>query len=203
MKSVKLDGKAIHPTKIVCIGRNYVDHIRELGNDIPAEMVFFIKPNSAIAESIQFGKRDEIHYEAEISFVVMGGKLAAVGLGLDLTKRETQTRLKARGLPWERAKAFDGAAVFGEFVAFTGNITDLRLQLYINDALVQDGGYAMMINKPDEILREAASFLSFEDGDLIMTGTPKGVGRINRGDRFEGKIFENEKLIVAANWVVQ
>ena len=126
MKSVKRDGKNIYPSKIVCIGRNYVDHIRELGNEVPTEPVIFLKPNSAISETIHSNKTGAIHYEGEITFMVVSGELAAVGFGLDLTRRELQTRLKEKGLPWERSKAFDGAAVYSEFVAFergTGNLT--------------------------------------------------------------------------------
>jgi len=203
MKSVSLDGKEIYPSKIVCIGRNYVDHIKELGNEIPTEPVIFLKPNSAISADVHSGSSDEIHFEGEMTFMVIAGELAGVGFGLDLTKREVQSRLKGKGLPWERSKAFDGAAVFSEFVTFSGNISELRLELYINGHLVQEGGYALMMNKPADILKEVKSFLSFEDGDLIMTGTPKGVGRINSGDRFVGRLFEKEKLIVEGSWVVQ
>ena len=97
---MRLDGNEIFPSKIVCIGRNYVAHIHELGNEIPAEPVIFIKPNSAIAENIHSGEPGEIHFEGEISFLVRAGELAAVGFGLDLTKRDLQSMLKAKGLPW-------------------------------------------------------------------------------------------------------
>ena len=202
MKPIRLDSNDAYPSKIVCIGRNYVDHIRELGNEVPKEPVVFLKPNSAISDVIHSGQSEVIHFEGEISFVVISGQLAAVGFGLDLTKREVQTRLKGKGLPWERSKAFDRSAVFSEFVTFEGNISELRLELHINDQLVQQGGYELMINKPDKIIREAASFLTLEDGDVIMTGTPAGVGPINPGDRFVGKIFENETLVVEGRWTV-
>jgi len=203
MKAVKLDGKDCYPSKIVCIGRNYVDHITELGNETPKEPVIFIKPNSAISTEIHSGIACEIHFEGELTFMVRSGELVAVGFGLDLTKRDIQTSLKAKGLPWERAKSFDGAAVFSEFVTFNGDITDLRLELHINEHLVQEGGYDLMINRPEAILSEVKSFLSLEDGDLIMTGTPAGVGPINAGDRFVGKVFDKEKLIVKVRWVVK
>lgn len=203
MKSVKLDGQDIFPSKIICIGRNYVGHIKELGNEIPKEPVIFIKPNSAISAEIHSGKPGEIHFEGELSIMVRSGELAAVGFGLDLTKRELQSSLKARGLPWERSKAFDGAAVFSEFVTFSGQIDDLGLELYINDRLVQRGGCVLMMYKPGEILEETESFLSVEDGDLIMTGTPEGVGPLRAGDRFSGRIFDKDRLIVEGSWVVQ
>ena len=203
MKSISLEGKETFPSKIICIGRNYVDHIKELGNEIPEEPVIFIKPNSSIATAIESGESGEIHFEGEISFLVRSAELFGVGFGLDLTKRKLQSRLKARGLPWERSKAFDGAAVFSEFVAFEGQVSDLRLELYINDRLVQQGGCELMIYKPDEILAEIKSFLSLEDGDLIMTGTPAGVGPLQPGDQFNGKVFEKDTLIVEDSWVVQ
>lgn len=198
-----MDGKEIFPSKIVCIGRNYVAHIKELGNEIPKEPVIFLKPNSAISSNIQSSKTEEIHFEGEISIMVRSGEVAAVGFGLDLTKRNVQSMLKTKGLPWERSKAFDGAAVFSDFATFSGQVNDLRLELYINDNLVQQGGCELMMYKPDEIIAEVKSFLSFEDGDLIMTGTPAGVGPVHAGDRFNGKIFEKDKLIVEGLWVVQ
>ena len=203
MKPVKWDGADIFPSKIICIGRNYVDHIKELGNEVPKEPVIFIKPNSAISTDIQAGDSDEIHYEAEISILIHSGKLAAIGLGLDLTKRELQSRLKSKGLPWERSKAFDGAAVFSEFVSFNCHTDKLRLELRINDRLVQQGGCQLMIYKPVEIMAEVKSFLSLEDGDLIMTGTPAGVGVVHAGDRFNSRIYDDEKQMVEASWVVK
>ncbi len=203
MNSIIFDGKEVFPSKIVCIGRNYVEHIEELNNEVQKQPVIFIKPNSSISHEICSSKYDIIHYEGEISFLINSNKLKGVGFGLDLTKREVQSKMKSKGLPWERAKSFDGAAVFSEFVTFGGNISDLRMELFINDCLVQHGGYDLMLNKPDEILHEANSFLSFEDGDIIMTGTPKGVGPINSGDKFIGKIFEKGNLLVECCWVVK
>jgi len=202
MKSVRLDGEEVFPTKIVCIGRNYVEHIRELGNEIPAEPVIFIKPNSAIADDIRPGAPGEIHYEGEISFIIRAGEPVAVGFGLDLTRRDLQSRLKARGLPWERAKAFDGAAVFSGFVTYDGDINDLRLELYINGRLAQQGGCELMMYKPADIIREVQGFLTLEDGDVLMTGTPAGVGAVNAGDRFEGRIYAGDEPVTTASWVV-
>lgn len=141
MNLVSLDDSQITPSKIVCIGRNYVAHIEELGNEIPEEPVIFLKPNSAISQEIYTDEIDAVHYEGEISFVVKGGQLAGVGFGLDLTKREIQSRLKDKGLPWDRAKSFDGSAVFSDFISFSGEIEKLRMELHINGTLVQAGGY--------------------------------------------------------------
>ena len=200
MNTVQLDQVPITPSKVVCIGRNYAEHIAELGNEVPTEPVIFIKPNSAISAELRTDAADEIHYEGEITFVVQSGALAAVGFGLDLTKRALQSRLKEKGLPWERAKAFDGSALFSEFVSYAGPVEDLRLELHINDKLIQSGGCDMMIHSPQQLLAEATSFLTFEDGDLIMTGTPKGVGKVCAGDTFTGKIFAKDALLIEATW---
>ena len=203
MKSVTWDGKAVYPSKIVCIGRNYVDHIKEFDNEASQEPVIFIKPNSAISSEIYSSKTELIHFEGEITFLINSGELAGVGFGLDLTKRELQHQLRAKGWPWERAKAFDHSAVFSDFVTFTGDTSKLRMEFYINDALVQFGSHDLMLNKPIQMLNEAKTFLSFEDGDLLMTGTPKGVGPVRSGDRYLGKIFADERLIVEGSWLVR
>jgi 2-keto-4-pentenoate hydratase/2-oxohepta-3-ene-1,7-dioic acid hydratase in catechol pathway len=203
MKSIKLDGKDIYPSKIVCIGRNYVDHIKELDNEIPDEPVIFLKPNSSVSKEIYLSNNDAVHFEGEISFVIMSGQIKGVGFGLDLTKREVQSKLKAKGLPWERSKAFDNSAVFSQFVSVHENVNDLRMELHVNGNITQKGGCELMLNKPVSIFDEAKRFLSFEDGDVIMTGTPKGVGPINEGDTFIGKIFEKENLIVKGFWIAQ
>lgn len=203
MNPLKLDQIDIYPSKVVCIGRNYADHIEELGNEVPTEPVFFIKPNSAISQDILTHKVDPIHYESEITFSIKSGQLLGVGIGLDLTKREIQSKLKAKGLPWERAKSFDKSAVFSDFTTFNGKISDLRMELFINNKLVQLANYELMINKPDAIIKAASEFLTLIDDDLLMTGTPKGVGILNVGDEFTGKIFEQENLIIEHSWIVR
>lgn len=203
MNSVTWNGKAVNPSKVVCIGRNYAEHIKEFDNEASQEPVIFIKPNSAISNDVHSSKSELIHYEGEITFLISSGELSGVGFGLDLTKRDLQYQLKDKGWPWERAKSFDRSAVLSEFVTFKGNISDLRMEFYINDILVQFGNHDLMLNKPPQLLDEAKSFLTFEDGDLLMTGTPKGVGSVNSGDKYLGKIFENEKLIVEGSWVVK
>ena len=203
MKSVTWDGKAIYPSKIVCVGRNYAEHIREFDNKASQEPVIFLKPNSAISNDVHSSKSELVHYEGEITFLISSGELRGVGFGLDLTKRDLQYKLMAKGWPWERAKSFDRSAVFSDFATFKGNISDLRMEFYINGVLAQFGSYELMMSKPARMLNEAKSFLTFEDGDLLMTGTPKGVGAVNSGDKYLGKIFENEKLVVEGSWVVK
>ena len=130
-------------------------------------------------------------------------KISAVGFGLDLTKRNVQTKLKKKGLPWERAKAFDGSALYSEFIPFSDKLETLRLELSINGELKQQGGYELMLFKPDVILQEVKRFFTMEDGDIIMTGTPSGVGAINAGDEFVGKVFSGDNLLVEHSWVVR
>ncbi len=203
MKYVVYDGTKVYPSKIVCIGRNYVAHIEELNNEIPSEPVIFIKPNSSISDEIYSLKDEQIHYEAELSFIVKSNELKGVGFGLDLTKREVQDRLKSKGLPWERAKAFDNAAVFSEFYSIDSGIQNLKMELYINDKLVQKALFELMLYKPIEILNEVTKFLTLEDGDILMTGTPKGVGKIHTGDVFIGKIYDKNSLLIEKQWNVK
>lgn len=204
MNRVTLDGRSVAPSKVVCIGRNYVAHIEELGNEIPDEMVVFMKPNSAIGTTLRATIDGEpLHYEGEIAFMVEGGSLAAVGFGLDLTRRELQTKLKAAGLPWERAKAFDGAALFSDFRRFDGDTAGLALELRIDSTVRQAGGVELMMYPPDAILAELSRFTSLEDGDIIMTGTPAGVGPVNPGEEFNGRVHRGEKTLAECSWRAQ
>jgi 2-keto-4-pentenoate hydratase/2-oxohepta-3-ene-1,7-dioic acid hydratase in catechol pathway len=200
MNRINIAGKSCAPSKVVCIGRNYVDHIKELNNEVPDQAVIFVKPNSAIDVQLISNNSEPIHYEAEISFVIENKKITAVGFGLDLTKRSLQSTLKSKGLPWERAKAFDKSAIFSHFVSFSGNVDTLSMQLLINDVLIQHADYDLMIHKPDEIIQEVSSFMSFCDGDILMTGTPKGVGVILKDDTFTGRIYQRDELLIEQQW---
>ena len=203
MNSIKWDGKAVYPSKVVCIGRNYAEHIKEFDNEPDQDPVIFLKPNSAISSEVYSSKTELIHYEGEITFLIRSGELGGIGFGLDLTKRDLQYQLKNKGWPWELAKAFDRSAVFSDFVEFDGDASVLRMEFHINDKRVQHGNYDLMLSKPAQMLAYAKSFLTLEDGDLLMTGTPKGVGPVNPGDRYLGRIFENDRLIVEGSWVVR
>lgn len=204
MKTILLESEKIAPSKIVCIGRNYLEHIQELGNETPDDMVIFNKPNSSISETLLAARDEPLHYEGEICFMVRANQLHALGFGLDLTQRELQSKLKGKGLPWERAKAFDGAACFSNFVTLGDtDLASLSLQLEINDELRQDGGYPLMMYKPAQILQGIQRFMSLEDGDIIMTGTPKGVGQVQQGDRFEGRILAGDQVLVSQEWLAQ
>lgn len=203
MNTVTVDDTRITPSKIVCVGRNYVAHIEELGNEVPEQMVVFGKPNSAIGHELRSSLGGEpLHYEGEIALLIESGKPVAAGFGLDLTKRRLQTTLKERGLPWERAKAFDGAALFSRFSAIE-DTTALSLQLWVNDELRQSGGVELMMYPPAEILAQLSEFTSLEDGDIVMTGTPAGVGRVNTGDRFTGRVLQGSRLLAEQSWLAR
>ncbi len=194
--------KLVSGEKVICIGRNYVEHIQELGNEIPKKMVIFFKPISCVSEELVLYDDEEVHFESELSFLVVDGELAKVAFGLDLTKRQVQSELKKKGLPWERAKAFKGSACFSEFVSFT-NLKVLSLELYLNGILVQKGGVELMINKPLDILKEVLTFSDVSDGDILMCGTPKGVGKLKKADELFGKVYEKDKLLVSKKWIVR
>lgn len=200
MNTIHLDNSLITPSKIICVGRNYVEHIEELNNEIPIEPVIFLKPNSAINQNLLSGSDELHHYEGEICFLIKNNTLHAVGVGLDITKRQLQSKLKEKGLPWERAKAFDGSAVFTDFIQIKVSITSLIMELLINDQLVQEANYDLMIYKPETLLSNIQAFMSCEDGDIIMTGTPKGVGTYTQGDHFEIKLFSADKLLIKHSW---
>ncbi len=202
MQSVKVGEQSIEVSKIVCVGRNYHAHIEELGNEVPDTMVLFVKPSSAISTTLHAQIDEPLHYEGEICFLVKDNDLYAIGFGLDLTKRDLQSKLKSKGLPWERAKAFDGAACFSAFVPLNSiDLSTLSLKLKINQKIIQHAGYDLMIHKPRDILREVTSFMTLNDGDIIMTGTPQGVGKVMLGDEFVGQVYANEQCLVDQNWI--
>ena len=200
-KEIIVGDKVFTPSKIVCIGRNYHAHIDELGNETPEQMVIFIKPNSAVSSTLTAYHQEQLHYEGELCFLVDKNKLAAVGFGLDLTKRTLQGSLKAKGLPWERAKAFDGSALFSGFVEITEVSAGLAFELAINGETVQVGNLELMIHKPQEILSEILTFMTLYDGDILMTGTPMGVGVINNDDVFTAVVKDHDKIIIKETWV--
>ena len=202
MKSIKYKHEKIQPSKVVCIGRNYVEHIEELGNEVPASMVVFNKANSAISDELYYFS-EQCRFEGEICFLIQDHQIEGVGFGLDLTHADIQNHLKSKGLPWERAKSFDNSALFSEFVPICNDLRTLEMKLYINDELIQFATYDLMMYKPDIMLREIESFMTLENGDIIMSGTPKGVGTYAVGDRFLGQVFSGDELLVEGCWVVK
>lgn len=204
MSSVKLGEALVEPSKILCVGRNYLEHIQELNNSVPEQMVVFSKPPSSIAFNLSSFHQERLHYEGEICFIVKQGKLSAVGVGLDLTKRDLQSQLKEKGLPWERAKAFDGSAVFSRFVPLAGlEIDSLEIELFINCVRVQKGSVKQMIYSPAVIVEELKSYTTLCDGDIIMTGTPQGVGEVHADDVFLARLKSGDKTLIEIEWVAQ
>ena len=200
MKYINFENKKILPCKIVCVGRNYVEHIEELNNEFPSEPVYFMKPNSSISDKIKVVDYSTMHYEGEICFLIENKKPVGVGFGFDMTLRKIQSKLKQKGLPWERAKAFKNSAVFSEFVEFRG-FDGLEVEVIKNGELVQKGGVELMIYKPEFLINDIDKIFSLEDGDIIMSGTPKGVGVVEKGDEFIGRILQNGKVLVEKKFI--
>lgn len=204
MNTIRYAEQLVYPSKVLCIGRNYADHIKELNNPFPEQMVVFNKPNSSITSTLRAFHQEALHYETEICFLVENGLYTAVGLGLDLTKRALQSQLKQKQLPWERAKAFDGSAVLSRFIPLQGVvISDLQLELFINSVRVQCGGVAQMIYKPEEILAELKTYTTVCDNDIVMTGTPQGVGEVHQGDRFLGRLKCGDQVLIEVEWLAE
>ncbi|MEL7269146.1 MAG: fumarylacetoacetate hydrolase family protein [Bacteroidota bacterium] len=196
--------------KLICIGRNYAAHAAELGNERPTEPVVFIKPDSAVLPKEQdfyipeFS--NEVHYEVEVLVKInkVGKHIAQkfahkyydeIGLGIDFTARDMQQSLKAKGLPWEKAKGFDGAAVIGKWLPKSQyeNVDKLAFQLKKNQEVVQEGDTALMLWKIDELIAYVSSFFMLKKGDILFTGTPAGVGKVSPNDYLSGTL-EGEEM---------
>jgi 2-keto-4-pentenoate hydratase/2-oxohepta-3-ene-1,7-dioic acid hydratase in catechol pathway len=196
--------------KLICIGRNYVKHIEELNNEQPTEPVIFIKPDSAILLKqhpfVIPPFSNDIHHEIEIIIKIskvgkyIDTKFAhkyydEISVGIDFTARDLQDKLKAKGLPWEKAKAFDGSAVIGDFVSKTQfqSVDKLNFHLTKNNITVQNSNSELMLHKIDEIIAYVSQFFTLKIGDIIFTGTPEGVAAVSENDILEG-FLENQKL---------
>ncbi len=203
MSTITFNGREIRPGKVICVGKNYAAHISEM-NSVPAEnMVVFMKPATAIGTELYAVMDEPLHYEGEICLLVQQGMIAGVGFGLDLTKRETQSKLKAAGLPWERSKAFTGSALFSEFVPAPADLSELGVELIVDDTTRQKGDVSLMLYPPDIILAELKQFLLLEDFDVIMTGTPAGVGAVQAGEQFVGRILAGEQTLTSGTWLAR
>ncbi len=198
--------------KIICIGRNYSNHVKEMGNSVSKSPIFFLKPNSALLP-----KRNpffipnfsnEIHYEVELVYKIkkVGKSIdqsfsknyySEIGLGIDFTARDIQQECKEKGLPWEKAKAFDGSAVIGEFYPKEQfDLEHLKFQLYKNNTLVQDGNTEAMLWKIDALIAYISQYFTLKKGDIIFTGTPAGVGKVVENDRLKGLIAGKEAFSI-------
>ena len=194
--------------KIICIGRNYAKHIEELANERPEHPVVFLKPDSAILPKKNpffippFS--NDVHYEVEVLVKInkVGKHIDAkfahkyydeIGLGIDFTARDVQAKCKEKGLPWEKAKAFDGSAIVGEFYNKNEfDLTKIKFQLYKNEELVQDGNSEHMLWKIDELIAYVSQYFTLKKGDIIFTGTPAGVGKVSENDVLKGVLEGRE-----------
>ncbi|MGB2170904.1 MAG: fumarylacetoacetate hydrolase family protein [Flavobacteriaceae bacterium] len=196
--------------KIICIGRNYTDHIEELANEKPTDPVIFLKPDTALLLKGQPffipAFSNEIHHEVEVLVKInrigkhIQSKFAhkyydEIGLGIDFTARDVQNSLKAKGLPWEKSKAFDGAALVGKWVSKDQlpEVNNLNFELRKNNAIVQSGTTALMLWKIDELIAYISQFFTLKIGDIIFTGTPAGVGPLTANDQLVG-LLEGKEL---------
>lgn len=196
--------------KLICIGRNYTEHIKELDNERPSEPVVFIKPDSAVLPKEQDfyipSFSNDVHYEVEllVKITKVGKHISEkfahryydeIGLGIDFTARDLQAQLKSKGLPWEKAKGFDGAAVIGNWLPKEKfkNLNELGFSLLKNGEIVQNGHTSLMLWKIDELIAYVSTYFMLKKGDIIFTGTPSGVGKVAPNDYLVGKI-EGEQL---------
>ena len=196
--------------KLICIGRNYAEHIKELQNEKPTDPVVFLKPDTAILLKKQpffipdFS--DDVHYEVEVLVKInrvgkhIDKKFAnkyynEIGLGIDFTARDLQSVLKAKGLPWEKAKSFDGAAVIGKWMdkKEVANVDHFEFSLKKNDHIVQNGNTSHMLWKIHELIEYVSKYFTLKIGDIIFTGTPAGVGKVIANDKLKGFI-ENKEM---------
>ena len=195
--------------KIICVGRNYVEHIEELNNTVPKDPVLFLKPDTAILLKKQpffipeFS--NDVHHEVEVLVKInrigkhIDRKFAhkyydEIGLGIDFTARDLQSELKEKGLPWEKAKAFDGAAVIGKFLpkSHFKDVDDINFRLEKNGKAQQIGNTSLMLWKIDTLIEYISKYFTLKIGDVIFTGTPSGVGKVNSNDNLKGFVEENE-----------
>ena len=195
--------------KIICIGRNYADHAKEMKSELPTEPIFFMKPDTALVKEgsdiylPEFS--NEIHFECEVVIKInKAGKFiqkefarnyySEISLGLDLTARDLQTKCKEKGLPWEIAKAFDNSApISSKWISISDiNLSDINFQFFQNGEIKQNGFTKDMIFSVDELISYVSKFITLKTGDLIYTGTPAGVGPIQIGDKLEGNLNGNK-----------
>lgn len=196
--------------KIICIGRNYIDHAKELNNPIPSEPLFFLKPDTALLiDNAPFyipEFTNDVHYECELVYKInrVGKNIdekfapkyyAEIGLGIDFTARDIQEQCKAKGLPWEKAKGFDHSAVISKFIPLSSitNSDNISFHLELNGKTVQVGATKDMLFSINSIIAYVSQYMTLKTGDLIFTGTPAGVGKVSIGDNLKG--YVEEKLM--------
>jgi acylpyruvate hydrolase len=198
--------------KIICIGRNYSDHAKEMNSPIPTEPLFFMKPDTALFRETNFyypGFTSDLHHEVELVVKIskVGKHISVenapkyydlIGLGIDFTARDIQKQCKEKGLPWEKAKAFDNSAVIShQFMSKQEmDLGNINFSLEKNEETVQSGNSAQMLFHIDELIRHVSKFVTLKTGDLIYTGTPEGVGSVKIGDKLTGYLNGNRMFSV-------
>jgi acylpyruvate hydrolase len=189
-----------------CVGRNYAEHAKELGNPLPLAPVIFLKSGSCLVRGDKIflpQNSDEYHYELEIAFRFDANKnFDCVALALDLTNRTWQDQLKKQGQPWTLAKSFIGACPLSQDIQLT-NFGQLKLQLELNQQIRQQGDATQMIFSPEFLRSYILKYLPVEPGDYLLTGTPAGVGALNKGDRLRGILMQNQQILLEAQWTVE
>lgn len=195
--------------KIICVGRNYADHAKELKNEVPKQPVIFLKPDTALLKNngtfYHPDFSDDVHYECEVLVRInrVGKRIAEefahkyyqeIGLGIDFTARDLQQQQKEKGLPWEIAKGFDGSAVVSKFIDKTEvqDVDAINFSLTLNGQEVQEGNTKNMLFSIDKIISYVSHYYTLKVGDIIFTGTPAGVGKVNVGDELVGYLEDKE-----------
>ncbi len=198
---------SLAPGKVVCIGRNYVEHVNELNNEVPQEPLLFIKPATSLCDASQtmtlHQELGDHHFEAELALLIgqplsrdniddYQACIVGLGVALDLTLRDKQSELKAKGLPWEKAKAFDNSCPVSSLVPYTEqNLANLEFTFVRNEQIQQYGNTECMLFPIEKLLREITLYFSLQPGDLVLTGTPKGVGKFSHNDSFELMLLDD------------
>ncbi|WP_409523661.1 fumarylacetoacetate hydrolase family protein [Nitrincola sp. MINF-07-Sa-05] len=202
--------------KVVCVGRNYAEHAKELNNPIPSEPILFIKPSTSLLDMAQPFSLPEgqgcIHFETELALLIgktltkadeqtAADAIVGVGLALDMTLRDLQSKLKEKGQPWEKAKAFDGSCPVSAFIQTekVGELTDIPLRLSVNGEVRQDGSSAQMLNPIVQLISYISQWFTLQPGDIVLTGTPAGVGEAKSGDELlvelPGQLSVNTQIL--------
>jgi 2-keto-4-pentenoate hydratase/2-oxohepta-3-ene-1,7-dioic acid hydratase in catechol pathway len=203
-------------SRIFCVGRNYRDHAKELGNEVPSKPIIFIKPMTAIQTLVSHQETTiyipqhlgEVHYEAELVILFSGDKNAGyvgiqgITLGLDLTLREKQFALKQKGLPWEAAKSFDGSAPLGPWIPIQ-NLDNIYFTLELDQQQAQLGHIQNQIFSVETVMTSIESWTKIQAGDMLMTGTPKGVGPLHAGQKGQLRLFQDETIILELRFTVE
>jgi 2-keto-4-pentenoate hydratase/2-oxohepta-3-ene-1,7-dioic acid hydratase in catechol pathway len=211
---ISLDNAKLGCSKVVCVGKNYAAHIKEMGDAAPTQAVLFLKPPSALCNANQTIKVShlehlgELHHELEIALLIgrdltaqdadVLSAISGIGLGIDLTLRKVQSHLKKQGLPWERAKAFDGSCALSGFIELASSaiqLDNISLELKLNNQTQQRGNSALMLNSIGRLLAEIVSVFSLTAGDVVLTGTPAGVGPLKAGDCVRGLL--NDQVLIS------